>query len=764
MRTLQEKYNGIQEGKFSKSQFLVEARQQLPNLVTRYNGYDDAIQILKNRGMIQEVYSTEESFKDYSNDALTDMIINLSRYEGNEKEIAGVRDELARRKQSLNEGLGDKKYLDALHNSDANSIESAKKILKRKFKDLDHKNIEHLAKEWAKRSLDEAKLTKKSLTDYRYKPTNDMDKYPYEQILRGLRVELEGLGIKDVPTAEEYSKALAKVSKNLEKDSIFYTNQVAGTTNKVDLHDKMIPVDQKKLHKTSVAVKSKAEGNIDTFNGMKKAQLKEGFKKLIKKILTENLDSVNSKESIIGNNDVWYANAEEKYEEMLEVWDEEKANKLFSLYLKRIDPTLTLSDFFDIYNKVSKTKGVTEGIESIGDKEDPLENPKDPLHDYMKSKEPKEDEVENYKKEAGLEETSGTNDPKIQRLVDGINQLITQAIDSDGDPIGVIEPGGTWEEPVMYSPVEYKNGALRIVTKSPYKADSSTETILARNMEYDGIPTLRLIMRMYKKAVAKAGQEAYPQDKEDLDETATNDHFSKWRELGDEEKAGISKFVKDTGDRDQAAYEKAREERLKAQSARLDKLISGEKVDEEVEGKVLNLKQLHRLAQQAGNFGEDVKERLLSLYDAYEERVPVSKVKEVLANYDLTLQDLKDQPATFKPSREFAHLFNSSNEQDMDEAMDNTQDLVVFSINSEDLDQILHTNFGANLGYQDDRGDSLYTLPQDDFDRFMDYITSLVGDQAEDQVNIHSGSDHWGNEAEQEENLMETVSLKDLLN
>jgi hypothetical protein len=39
MRTLQEKYNAIQEGKFSKDQFLVEARMQQPQLVTRYNGY-----------------------------------------------------------------------------------------------------------------------------------------------------------------------------------------------------------------------------------------------------------------------------------------------------------------------------------------------------------------------------------------------------------------------------------------------------------------------------------------------------------------------------------------------------------------------------------------------------------------------------------------------------------------------------------------------------------------------------------------------------
>ena len=54
MRTLQEKYNAIQEGKFSKEHFLAEARMQQPQLITRFNGYDDAVQILKNRGMIQE--------------------------------------------------------------------------------------------------------------------------------------------------------------------------------------------------------------------------------------------------------------------------------------------------------------------------------------------------------------------------------------------------------------------------------------------------------------------------------------------------------------------------------------------------------------------------------------------------------------------------------------------------------------------------------------------------------------------------------------
>ena len=225
MRTLQEKYNGINEGKFTKDQFLRDARMEQPSLVTQYNGYDDAVKILKNRGMIRETYSTEESFKDYSDDALADMIINSSRFEGNEESIARVKQELARRKKA---------------------------------------------------NLSEARLTNKSLTDYRYKPTNDMDKYPYEQILRGLRVELEGLNILRTPTPEEYKKALGKVLKNLEKDTIFYTNQVAGVSKKVDLHDKMVDV--------------KKDNAVDKFNGLKKAQLKEAIKGVIKNILSENSD------------------------------------------------------------------------------------------------------------------------------------------------------------------------------------------------------------------------------------------------------------------------------------------------------------------------------------------------------------------------------------------------------------------------------------------------------------------------------------------
>ena len=246
MRTLQEKYNAIQEGNFSKENFLRDARLQLPNLVTQYNGYDDAVQILKNRGMIQEA------------------------------------------------------------------------------------------------RVEEARLTKNSLTDYRYKPTNDMDKYPYEQILRGLRVELEGMEVYGTPTAEEYKKALTKVLKNLEKDEIFYTNQLAGNNKKVDLHDKMVD--------------ATAKNTVDTFNGMKKATLKEGIKNLIKKALMENEEDVYEMQG--PKTDAEYKRELEDYLEDNQIYG--YTDRLFDILTDPAEETVAdkLADFLDDNQIYGYNKGL----------------------------------------------------------------------------------------------------------------------------------------------------------------------------------------------------------------------------------------------------------------------------------------------------------------------------------------------------------------------------------------------------------------------
>ena len=54
MRTLTEKYNAVLQGEYSKKQFVRDARLAHPNIITQYNGYQDTVAILKNKGMVFE--------------------------------------------------------------------------------------------------------------------------------------------------------------------------------------------------------------------------------------------------------------------------------------------------------------------------------------------------------------------------------------------------------------------------------------------------------------------------------------------------------------------------------------------------------------------------------------------------------------------------------------------------------------------------------------------------------------------------------------
>jgi len=156
MKTLQEKYNAILENNFSKTQFVRDAKLQLPNYISPFNGYKDTVQILKNKGVIVEAKKT---------------------------------------------------------------------------------------------------------------PAADLEKnYSLESIQRGVDVELEKMGIDTVGTVQksDYEKAKAKVMKNLAKDCNFYLHLMSGDSKKVDKHDQMTP--------------ATAKNTVDTYNGLKKATLKESKK------------------------------------------------------------------------------------------------------------------------------------------------------------------------------------------------------------------------------------------------------------------------------------------------------------------------------------------------------------------------------------------------------------------------------------------------------------------------------------------------------
>ena len=160
--TATEKYNAVLEGKMAKKEFVRQMRQKFPMYVSQYNGFDDTVQILKNKQMIFEIAKPAFS--------------------------------------------GVKVYDD-----------------------------------------------RPALT------------YSLDALDRAVRIELGVLGLDpatDVIKKDDLDKATKKAKDNLEKDSNHYINLMAGESKKVDKQDQEREV-------------KRGAGDVDTYNGMKKATLKE---------------------------------------------------------------------------------------------------------------------------------------------------------------------------------------------------------------------------------------------------------------------------------------------------------------------------------------------------------------------------------------------------------------------------------------------------------------------------------------------------------
>jgi len=153
MKTLTEKYRGVLNESFSKKQFVRDARMAWPQLINQFLGFEDTVNILKQKGMISEA----DKMPEYS----------------------------------------------------------------------------------------------------------AFDNISDEAIRRGVDAELEAMGLMshDKVSEEDQAKAKDKALKNLKKNPLHYLNLMSGESNKVDKHDQMVEPNEK--------------NKVDTFNGMKKADLKE---------------------------------------------------------------------------------------------------------------------------------------------------------------------------------------------------------------------------------------------------------------------------------------------------------------------------------------------------------------------------------------------------------------------------------------------------------------------------------------------------------
>lgn len=114
--------------------------------------------------------------------------------------------------------------------------------------------------------------------------------------------------------------------------------------------------------------------------------------------------------------------------------------------------------------------------------------------------------MKNIKTFESFEHLDEATDTSIQKKVDEINALIAKAKDTDGDPLEVIDKTSTWQAYMYYKPITYKNGTLYIEYEEYTgrgKNETKKEKINKSRMEFDGIPTLNDISKMYKAVLKK---------------------------------------------------------------------------------------------------------------------------------------------------------------------------------------------------------------------------------------------------------------------
>ena len=355
MKTLTEKYRAIQENKYTKAQFLRDARLALPQFITQYNGYDDAVSILKSKGMITEgrskyiqMHITGDGGKEvgkyfYPASWLDDMKHpgELGHYMNawikNMTPMEDKYDYVIRMSQGTNEPDPDAIEITQKDLEDAKKI---KAIVMQRARNISNRGYEKAGFKpdvWS-RGID-PNMDLNEEYDYQGQPN-----YSLDALERGVDVELEKMGLNSAlaPKEEELEKAKKTAIKNLEKNPNHYVELVAGDHTPKGDADQMV-----------AATKS---NTVDKKNGMVKAKLKEAVKTLIVNALNE---STEEKEKVL--TEISMSDWKQRYNEFEGI--EIIVNKLEDLIEEIAEQKKTAVDkLTEIFGEVGETVKNKEGI------------------------------------------------------------------------------------------------------------------------------------------------------------------------------------------------------------------------------------------------------------------------------------------------------------------------------------------------------------------------------------------------------------------
>jgi hypothetical protein len=255
MASIFDQYKSVNKGILSESQFLRNVKMALPKFISNMTTFDDAVKILKNKGIITEAKLNEMTLENWTEeigDEINDAVIDgrLTQEEANE----------------AHDYLEDNYYDMGMSGEFSDPLYALNYILKQN----------HIDKE-----LNEAKAV------------NPMYQYDPQQYDLGMRYEL------DKGTDEE--KAHKLVCKNLEKRASYYTDLfLAGyDESAMKMYDNRDGAD--------LDTEVKKDNFLDTKNQMKKVKMdkltEDELKVLIGNILAESADQkkTNLTESIEDN-------------------------------------------------------------------------------------------------------------------------------------------------------------------------------------------------------------------------------------------------------------------------------------------------------------------------------------------------------------------------------------------------------------------------------------------------------------------------------
>ena len=255
MKTLQEQYNLIQEGKGHKDVFMKSARRLFPEYVTNFATYQEATKILKQKSILSEAVGgvvTQKSANPYINwekflneESLTKEKL-ISKYGKKLVDFVIDKDDLSPEEAS------DADYID-----DRIQIHLEEPEIRKKF-------LNEEAKAEEKKPTKEVVDTETA--GYDYKDPKNTDNLNFEEMLRGYYAEM-----KDPKNADKTEEQLREmVAKNLAKDPSFYVKDGAFGVKGIGYTDDVpgLKVSDKEL-----------KGEYAS-SGMEKVKIKENMVKL----------------------------------------------------------------------------------------------------------------------------------------------------------------------------------------------------------------------------------------------------------------------------------------------------------------------------------------------------------------------------------------------------------------------------------------------------------------------------------------------------